>query len=88
MGLKSMSSKLYAALLIEAQSINEADAGFIRRLLRAVNSGGSELQSETLLNAVNGRRIKTPKGTLTGLQQTYSVQYSGYIYAPIYIKEG
>lgn len=86
MSVRSMSSKRYNALLIEAQSINEADAGFVRRLLRAVNSGGSELQSETLVNAVNGRPIKTPKGVLVGLCQTYSVQYGGYIYAPQYKK--
>lgn len=86
MSIKSMSPKLYNALLAEVQTIEVADKSFVRRLLRAVNSGGSELQSETLFNAVQGRAIQTPKGTLTGLCQVYSVQYGGYIYAPQYTK--
>lgn len=86
MSIRSMAKKTYSKLLEDVQTLETADVNFVRRLLRAVNSGASDLQSERLVNALQGRRIKTPKGTLVGLEQTYSHAYGGYIYAPIYQK--
>lgn len=84
MATKQLSKARYTALVHEIET-KQVQKNFVRRLLRAVNSSASELQSETLARLVDGASISVGDGLyLVGLEQVYSIAYSSYIYRPVY----